>query len=385
MIYTFYSYKGGVGRSMALANIGELLYSAGLKVLLVDWDLEAPGLERFFLNPVPEHALDTCGVIDLIIDYQKLLKKGIQISEDQIKTGDLPFENPKRYLIDLHPDAQSNGKLWLLSAGRRSEKYLASYTNLVLNFNWKDFYLQWGGEIYFEWLRHQFENIADVVLIDSRTGLSEMGGVCTYQLADVVVMFCSAAHQSLDGTYQMLIDLKRPEIKESRGRDLEVLVIPARIEEAESDYLEIFHKDFSARFSSHTPVSLGSNVDALWRLGIPYKTRYAYKETLAVNDRENPVAQKITESFSQLTFALSRLAPGESPLRKAIPETQIKIGNTTVQGSNVGGNIVIAGDNNVITFRDSKTQEIDNLDFEQDDIPQFESIPSPIRVAREAH
>jgi len=25
MIYTFYSYKGGVGRSMALANIAELL------------------------------------------------------------------------------------------------------------------------------------------------------------------------------------------------------------------------------------------------------------------------------------------------------------------------------------------------------------------------
>jgi MinD-like ATPase involved in chromosome partitioning or flagellar assembly len=48
MIYTFYSYKGGVGRTMALANVAELFYQTGLKVLMIDWDLEAPGLERYF-------------------------------------------------------------------------------------------------------------------------------------------------------------------------------------------------------------------------------------------------------------------------------------------------------------------------------------------------
>src|SRR5215212_2149038 len=47
-IITFYSYKGGVGRSMALANIAVLMARRGLRVLAVDWDLEAPGLERYF-------------------------------------------------------------------------------------------------------------------------------------------------------------------------------------------------------------------------------------------------------------------------------------------------------------------------------------------------
>ena len=47
-IVTFYSYKGGVGRSMALANIAVLLARRGLKVLMVDWDFEAPGLDRYF-------------------------------------------------------------------------------------------------------------------------------------------------------------------------------------------------------------------------------------------------------------------------------------------------------------------------------------------------
>ena len=47
-IITFYSYKGGVGRSMALANIAWILASNGKRVLMVDWDLEAPGLHRYF-------------------------------------------------------------------------------------------------------------------------------------------------------------------------------------------------------------------------------------------------------------------------------------------------------------------------------------------------
>jgi Mrp family chromosome partitioning ATPase len=47
-IATFYSYKGGVGRTQALANIAVLLSRWGYRVLCVDWDLEAPGLHLLF-------------------------------------------------------------------------------------------------------------------------------------------------------------------------------------------------------------------------------------------------------------------------------------------------------------------------------------------------
>ncbi len=52
-VITFYSYKGGTGRSMALANVACLLAeklgaSRPEKVLAIDWDLDAPGLHRFF-------------------------------------------------------------------------------------------------------------------------------------------------------------------------------------------------------------------------------------------------------------------------------------------------------------------------------------------------
>ncbi len=45
-IISFYSFRGGVGRSMAMLNVGVLLARAGRRVLLVDLDLEAPGLTR---------------------------------------------------------------------------------------------------------------------------------------------------------------------------------------------------------------------------------------------------------------------------------------------------------------------------------------------------
>ncbi len=49
-IITYYSYKGGVGRSMALANTAVLLAAWGYKILIIDWDLEAPGIENFFAS-----------------------------------------------------------------------------------------------------------------------------------------------------------------------------------------------------------------------------------------------------------------------------------------------------------------------------------------------
>ena len=59
-IVTFYSYKGGVGRSMALANIAVLLAQRGMKVLMVDWDLEAPGLGRDEAFELMRLAHETC-------------------------------------------------------------------------------------------------------------------------------------------------------------------------------------------------------------------------------------------------------------------------------------------------------------------------------------
>jgi NUBPL iron-transfer P-loop NTPase len=70
-VITFYSYKGGTGRSMLLANVAWLLASTGCKVLLMDWDLEAPGLHRYFKPFLGEDTelRSQKGIMEWVTDY----------------------------------------------------------------------------------------------------------------------------------------------------------------------------------------------------------------------------------------------------------------------------------------------------------------------------
>src|SRR4030095_3640231 len=74
-VITFYSYTGGVGRSMALANVACLLARRCPEDrggLVVDWILESPSLHRFFEDRFPslgEGALDEQpGLLDLLME-----------------------------------------------------------------------------------------------------------------------------------------------------------------------------------------------------------------------------------------------------------------------------------------------------------------------------
>src|SRR5262245_48747170 len=69
-VLTFYSYKGGTGRSMAMANIAWILACQGKRVLMIDWDLEAPGLHRYFRPFLIDDELSSSeGLVDLIDRY----------------------------------------------------------------------------------------------------------------------------------------------------------------------------------------------------------------------------------------------------------------------------------------------------------------------------
>ncbi|MCK4500705.1 AAA family ATPase [Candidatus Babeliales bacterium] len=70
IIITFYSFRGGVGRSMAMLNTGCLLAQSGRRVLLVDFDLEAPDLTRLIdrqdmLKPKAKPS-NPKGVVDIL-------------------------------------------------------------------------------------------------------------------------------------------------------------------------------------------------------------------------------------------------------------------------------------------------------------------------------
>src|SRR6267378_2203150 len=92
-IITFYSYKGGTGRSMALANVAWILASQGNRVLMVDWDLEAPGLHRYVHPFLKDKGLIASeGVIDLVTKFEGAAIFPRQRQDDgSIQPGDATY------------------------------------------------------------------------------------------------------------------------------------------------------------------------------------------------------------------------------------------------------------------------------------------------------
>lgn len=307
MICTFYSFKGGVGRTMALANIAELYYQVGFKVLMVDWDLEAPGLERFFPAIDNEAVRNHPGLTDMLTDYKR------QITQKIVEKTPAELIDLDAYITPIRDD----GRLALLTSGRRGKQHFAHYARTILSFDWQDFYKNWGGGLFFNWLREQLDERADIILIDSRTGVTEMGGVCTYHLADTVIMLCASNEQNLEGTIDMAAKFKHPDVLNLRqGRPLEVLVIPARVDDwAEAELHNWFRTKFNEKFGDFLPQSLRDELNTLWELKIPYVPLYAYYEKVAVRDHENIPAEdtigteRMLRAFNKLAKTIIKLDP----------------------------------------------------------------------------
>jgi WD40 repeat protein len=311
MIFTFYSYKGGVGRSMALAGIAHLLARRGLKVLAMDFDLEAPGLERYFFDG--EHARSVRGhpgLVDLIQAYRRALTS--QAAFDQAE-----FKQWERFRLTAISVAGSlGGSVDLITAGQREpEDKLQDYALTVRTFDWQDFFHNWKGDLFFDWLRRKLRDPSagyDVVLVDSRTGVTEMGGVCAYQLADVAVLLCAPNYQNLEGTRDVARDFRSGAVLALRhGRPLEILTVPARLEPnhpRRAEFLSAFERELGV---DGLPAVLAEAGLSYEKLALPYLKDFAVVERLVGDAGGSVPSEAMVAVFGRLADALTLLAePG---------------------------------------------------------------------------
>jgi NB-ARC domain/TIR domain/Sel1 repeat/CobQ/CobB/MinD/ParA nucleotide binding domain len=335
VIVTFYSYKGGVGRSMALANVAAWLRLQGLQVVMIDWDLEAPGLESFFAADLAERTMlrAKIGLVDLISMYKDVFPSlpkpvpaaagsspaGSDLLAQFVATLDEMLPPIAHTLIPIRIESAGTGtgKLSLLSAGCRDETRFNNYAQTVQQFDWENFYASYHGEAYFEWMRRQLlrPGIADIVLIDSRTGVAEMSGVCTRQLADVVVMLCAPNEQNLEGTGAMAKSFTRPDVLEARrGRVLDLLPVPARVDVSEGRPVDLFEERFRDTLEPFIPVLLRRLPAPRNPLRIPYIREYAYTEQLAIGDAAG--VKTLQQAYVTLAAHLVALAAADSATKR---------------------------------------------------------------------
>lgn len=295
-IVTFYSYKGGVGRTMALANVATLLAQWGYRMLLVDWDLEAPGLEFYF-----KETLDNDDKFQLIP-----AKKGLV---DLLEEAHLPVDEKssntldwKSAIVDIDiPGVKEH--IHLITSGSRDKS--GSYFDKVTQLDWDSFYNKKGGFL-IEHLRNQWKDAYDYVMIDSRTGITDIGGICTIQLPDILVLLFTATEQSFKGVLDVAAkaQVARWDLPFDRF-GLTCLPVPSRFDSSEEfkisqQWLGTFAKGLKNVYDDWLPNSVDRK-QFLEVTKIPYSSYFSFGEKL-------PVLEQGTTDPTGLGYAYENLA-----------------------------------------------------------------------------
>jgi len=217
MLVTFYSYKGGVGRSMALANIACLLAEHedhSQRVLLWDFDLDAPGLQQLFPPPTPHQA----GFVDLAHEWAR--------------SGELPpVENY------IHQSEVSG--IDVLAAGRVNVDYCRTLERI----DWSGFFTEDPADPgpFFGPLLDAIGRMEyDYVLVDSRTGLGDQAGICTQILPDLLVVLFRLNDQNLHGLAHFVPSTK--DQLSRRKRKTEVLPVASVVSTTASEVVNALQK-----------------------------------------------------------------------------------------------------------------------------------------------
>lgn len=338
-ILTFYSYKGGTGRSMALANVAWILASAGHRVLMIDWDLEAPGLHRYF-RPflIDEDLASSEGLLDLVDRY------ATQAIRNQHKDAPTPepnwhveFADFSDFVLSINfPWFARGGRLDLLPAGRQGDAYAVK----VNSFNWQNLYDRLGGGGFFEAVKAQASRDYDYVLIDSRTGVSDTAGICSVQMPDTLVICFTYNNQSIKGAASVAKtsearrrDMVR-EVQSARSllpsadvedtpRPYRMFAVPMRVDPDDTDRLALrqaFARETFADVLSRAGISKLADYWAL--VEVPHRSFYAYEEVLSTFKDDPNDPKTLLSAFVRLTRYLTDGAVAEYRLTIAPDERQ---------------------------------------------------------------
>jgi cellulose biosynthesis protein BcsQ len=282
-IVTFYSYKGGTGRSMALANTAWMLAASGYRVAVIDWDLEAPGLHRYLRPYLRDNTLEASdGIIDFMIAFA-------HAAGDASAT----FTGPGNWfdkLADLRMYAYAvawdgfptPGRIDFIPAGRQD----AGYSVRVNSFNWQHFYTKLGGGIFLEEAKRRLRAEYDYVLIDSRTGVSDTSGVCTVQMPDTLVVCFTLNEQSMEGASSTAASAREQRRLSDGTSGLRVLPVPTRVDGSEKERVDAARDVARERFNGFLDWLDDEQIDEYWGdVEIPYVPFYSLEEVLAVFDR----------------------------------------------------------------------------------------------------
>lgn len=273
-IISFCSARPGVGRTMTLANVAWILASNGKNVLVIDWDLEDPGLHRYYGDylPFPDLSQGSTGVLEMFTSFAA--------AADRNKNRELlsalydEHANFDRYRITLQHEFPQGGRLSYIGPGRIDAKYHAR----VRAFGWEEFLVSDDGREFLEELRSRMHGSEyDYILIDSRSGLSDSVGVCTLALPDTVVICLTLHQEAIEGAQRIAGKVRL------HPRPVQLQMLPVRVDSSDNDRFERTLMQARRALDPFLDVKGERALQSYWgEVMVPYNTYFTFGEELAV-------------------------------------------------------------------------------------------------------
>ena len=197
----FYSIKGGVGRSTALVVTAWALAEQGKKVMVLDLDLESPGISGTLL---PMEKCPAYGIVDWLVE--DLVDNGAGILPHMVGFSDISYNS----IIHVIPAYGQNAGEYISKLGRI---WMSKQKDDTIREPWQTRLNRLIDE-----LEKRYK--PDIVLVDSRAGIDEVASACITSLgAGLILLFAVDSEQTWRG-YDILFRhwLRNSMVKEIRGR-----------------------------------------------------------------------------------------------------------------------------------------------------------------------
>lgn len=258
---TFYSFKGGVGRSMAMINVAGILAGRGFRVMALDMDLEAPGISYLMRAEAKAPDDGGPGLVDLLTDACDRGEEADLFALDPVAVVE-KYSYP--YTVPDGIRESEEGLLRIMPAGRMDGDYQQRLDALNLGQLYRDGRGQPLIGVFKDVIKESA--LFDFVFVDSRTGFSDEAGICTRDLADCLIVVMGLNRQNVEGTSELLRALKGAGI----NKPLRIVLSP--VPTGEDDLREQREREAASTLSK----AYGRDVDL--SLQIPYHPRLALTE-----------------------------------------------------------------------------------------------------------
>ena len=242
-ILVFYSFKGGGARSTALASFVIQRARKGDRVVVVDFDLDAPGVGQL-LAADEKGTSSPWGTVDYLLERTQ---------------GKVPLPDYH------HPCSRVAGKgeILVFSAGHLDAGYVDKLARV-------DFVQTSTGDR--SLIAQLLEDIRSVkpnwILLDARTGLSEPSGHLLSGLAHLHVLFGTTSEQSWQGLRVVIDRLGKQRVLDNKAQSECLLVqamVPADIEvarRATETFAERARSEFTEHYYAEEPADPSD--ESLW-------------------------------------------------------------------------------------------------------------------------